>query len=1033
MKHPLRSLAMFTLGLLCLSACHAAVAGNSASLRAFPSWGDAAPRADSDSVIIPGPLRSFLRMAGISQEASAEDVLPLLARNVYLRGYQAGRETEFLLLLNSYVHYARELQLVAGAEGKIRVADCDDAIKLISLLGYEFEQTCGQKNAYLQTANAERAFLTTDSGFPLTALEEAMQKHTPFTYTFPATRIPVLFHQNDWIAASLFRTKGGTNLIDVLLHDQNLDRLYWAFSKSDQETQSALRQSLPALLPLAPAFDFYGSQICIHAGRVLVPGGAGTERSWEDLVGASVTSPTDFVIRLLAKDQGWLAAYFDALSRVSSSQQIRLTEESRLKRLYDAYRKPMPGSSATKGVFPRNADLLMLFIRMQWQPDGAPYVPGTLGAWDEILTQNWTPDPVRGWVKREGNPDSPEHLLLSLVACSRFDTDSGPVQIYLMLSAIDVARTPGAPLSDTTIRLLADNFSQLHSWYLIFSEFPALNDGSITLFVKAAEAANRIDTPMLRANAMGALQANVGLWQIVARQHQIPGGKINQSWGDVVQPFAAISSSIQLFDATRSSLSALSIAINGDASPSQDEMIEMLAGPPQDTEPGRSVHDVMAERLRSVLDDQQLVSLDTLFELYDGLDAMARGAQIRDHLIQLAGNLREFEMPRPIFTPSEKISWAPGIYTSRHAELQIRTDLTKVIERGSAAQLEAARGQLTPFLRDTLVGLNYAYYEPPGAQALHYDPLFVRSHDFSGASIEGYHTVWDPPELIGVGVPAGGGAYLIGSLADLPYALALTEEDFIAPENVQALIWRTAVPALLVSAIEPRWWSVSAKELHAVTLYQRCGEELLVASMEKPELRRKVIEILSDVMTSKQLEMTEQSLTHAGEAAILISQITPAAKFYLAEEFRKEFPADAASSGAAGRELDNLVRSDPSESDAARLARDFGVPHPIMAQTNACGLLYVKPFPAFSGSAYRLMGESWESTNLYWARIADEMGYAPATLNLLIPELTRQMVARIFATDVGDWPALLRAMDQTGNEFRNGQLRIAISGASIRH
>ena len=39
--------------------------------------------------------------------------------------------------------------------------------------------------------------------------------------------------------------------------------------------------------------------------------------------------------------------------------------------------------------------------------------------------------------------------------------------------------------------------------------------------------------------------------------------------------------------------------------------------------------------------------------------------------------LREFEMPRPIFTGSERTQWAAGIYNNRHTELQMRTDLTK--------------------------------------------------------------------------------------------------------------------------------------------------------------------------------------------------------------------------------------------------------------------------------------------------------------------------------------------------------------------
>ena len=233
-------------------------------------------------------------------------------------------------------------------------------------------------------------------------------------------------------------------------------------------------------------------------------------------------------------------------------------------------------------------------------------------------------------------------------------------------------------------------------------------------------------------------------------------------------------------------------------------------------------------------------------------------------------------MPRAIFTEGEKAAWAPEIYTSRHAELQVRTDLTKQIEGASPAQLEAARGELLPFLRDTLVGMNYAYYEPPGAQVLHNNPLFVRSHDFSGNSIQGFSHVWNAPELVGIGVTAGGGAYLIGSLANLPYALATAEEDFIAPEHVQALIWQAAGPAILVDAIEPRWWDVSPGELHAAALYQRMGEELLEAAPGNAELRGHVSSILDELMSPRRLELTQHALLQAGSVTALMSSITPA-------------------------------------------------------------------------------------------------------------------------------------------------------------
>ncbi len=49
------------------------------------------------------------------------------------------------------------------------------------------------------------------------------------------------------------------------------------------------------------------------------------------------------------------------------------------------------------------------------------------------------------------------------------------------------------------------------------------------------------------------------------------------------------------------------------------------------------------------------------------------------------------------------------------------------------------------------------------------------------------------------------------------------------------------------------------------------------------------------------------------------------------------------------------------------------------------------------------------------------MGYAPVMLNSLVPELTRQTTAKIFATDLEDWPAVLRAMQETGEVLRKGK------------
>ena len=983
-----------------------------------------------NEAVIPGPLLPFLRMAGISREVSPAEVLPLLARNATLWGYDEGKPTEFLILVDRYVRLARELRSLAGSDGIIRVADCDHAMQLIRILGYRFQDGCGPNGAFLVTEDAKRAFLTIDSGFPLTRLEEDLQKGTPFAFAFPATKVPVLFSQKTWIALSAVKTGYRTDILDVLLHDPTVDHLYSALAKNDGQTRSALARSpgLRKLLPFASSLDFYGSRICIRSGQVSVPAGASGEQAWKELVGASPNSSGEFVIHLLSRDHGWLVAYFDALSRIGSAQQAHFTENDRLRRLYSAYRSAPRETSVTyaaTSVFPKNSRLQVLFTRMQWRPDGEPQVPGSLEVWKEILTRKSKWNSVREWATNGRSWENPEKLLEALVASSGLEAAADPLRIYLLLSAIDSERPLGGRLSDETVQRIADRFSEFNDWFPIFAEFPALDDASITAFIESADRIVKIKDLALRSNALGAFQADIGLWQILARQEQIPKDALNRSWESVVQPFSKISSSVQLFDAVRVSLESALLSAGDNRHVSQNQVVDLLAGPPQDSQDGRQVHQELARRIRAVMDDQRLVSLDTLFELYDGLDKMAHGAAIGDSLLPLAAELHEFEMPRPVFTGTEKASWAPIIYTARHAESQVRTDLTKVIRsQSSPTQLEDARGLLTPFLRDTLVGFNYAYYEPPGAQVLHNNPLFVRSHDFSASSVEGVESVWSAPEPIGIGVTAGGGAFLLGSLADLPFALASMEQDFIAPQKVQALIWRAVVPGLLVVAVLPRWWAVDHDEMHAAALYQRSGEELLIASASNAQLREKVLGILAGRLSSARLEQAELALQHKEGVNAFVAQTLPADTFFLASEFRSKFPGEANHWGSASQDLDDLVQKDPARVTPDRLSKDFGTPHPAMAQSNTNTLLGTGIFPFSGAFDGRLFSESWESSNLYWARLADEMGYSPVMLNVLVPDLTRHMVANIFATDIDDWPALLRAMRETGDQFRQGRISV---------
>jgi len=83
-------------------------------------------------VSIPGPLRSFARMAALSPDLSPEDLLGGLARNVVTNGYQASAssdsldQTEYLKLVFRYISQARELEKIsADTNHTITIENCE--------------------------------------------------------------------------------------------------------------------------------------------------------------------------------------------------------------------------------------------------------------------------------------------------------------------------------------------------------------------------------------------------------------------------------------------------------------------------------------------------------------------------------------------------------------------------------------------------------------------------------------------------------------------------------------------------------------------------------------------------------------------------------------------------------------------------------------------------------------------------------------------------------------------------------------------
>src|SRR5579864_7184882 len=198
-----------------------------------------------------------------------------------------------------------------------------------------------------------------------------------------------------------------------------------------------------------------------------------------------------------------------------------------------------------------------------------------------------------------------------------------------------------------------------------------------------------------------------------------------------------------------------------------------------------------------------------------------------------------------------------------------------------------------------------------------------------------------------------------------------------------------------------------------------------MAAGQNEKLRETVIDILAARTLPQRNEEIENALRE-GRAGEIVPQMTPSETFYLAAEFRRRYadklpPDELADWGPVGKELNDLTNQHAADTAWTRLSEDFGVPHPALEQSYGRELLDVEPFPTFLGFSSRLLAECWDSSNLYWARLADEQGYSPVMLNRLVPQLTRRMVEKIAASHPEDWPSVLRAMRETGEEFRQSK------------
>lgn len=978
------------------------------------STGAAPPK----TIAVPGPLSSFARMAALSPDLAPEELLPALARNVVTNGFEASgnealQQTEYLRLVVRYLAQARELQNLAGDVRRIVIPQCDseEAGSLLKILGYRMRGSCGA-DIVLETVNPTKAFLTVDSGFPIAQLEQDLRANRKFELPYASTQIPVLYGPEYWTSA-LGRTNQG-DFIDAFLSDPSLCRLYLGLSHIDRATAEALRKRVPALkLKLyANVLDFYGGMFQIQNGAAVVPGPA---RTWASMIGVSPSNPGAFFERLLSTDDGWVASYFDSLSRISGPTANYLTQPERLKRFYDALRGKITTPGPARPVFRSSTELMLLTTSLRIDANGQPHIPGNIEIWKNLFIKHPHGKYDGKLTRSAASWKSSDDVLEALFALSRKTVENEPLRIFLTLSDVDRART--SPVSPQLSARLVGAFRLYGAQYPLLADSPFLSEAAINRYLDTAADINAIRDVLLRADTLGIFQANTGLWRILSDRDQIPLETRDAVFVKLITPFAHVRQQTELFDAGRSTLDLLlaSASSHSAGGSRQKQITELLMGPLRPSQ-GSGPASPTDTFLR-VFDSQRLIPLDGLFALAEKKGTI--DAKTMKSITDQLDRLEETEAARGSLSQDEKNSFALGYWSSRHIEQERKFNLERTLKNPEKKDIREA---LLPFLRDSLVGLLYSYYAPAGAQLLLTNPQFVRGHDFIGP--ESTPSAWRTTEVSSGGWPVSAGGRLTGSLISLPYAIAEAEQNFLSPTREQALIWADLVPQMIADVTINRWRDVKPEQLRWVALHVQRGRNLVAAAVLDPSIQTAVIDSYRRYSTPGRVEWLQDHL-RTDTFANAIAEVPTSVLYSLAED-----PALVSiSPDAASRQIVTLKEQNPALVSPEAISKIFGTPKPTLTHSYQPGLLKLRTFPALMGYSSRILAESWESNNLYYASLADEMGVPVSSLDAYVPEWNRSTIENIFATHLEDWPAILRSLRVMGNNLRHQGERASVSGS----
>ena len=383
-----------------LAICAMLIAGaTSAGAQTPAAWG---------SMSVPGGFSALLRVLAVPGGAEDWRAIPLVIELSFAGpdGLRHTRNIEAYAALLRRLH--RQAAGVAG-DRRLNLAAARERRKaddLLETLGLEYDRERLRVAARSGRESTARTAMLEGAGLPMTDIAAQLNAGATVSLATRDSVAPLPLGTSFW-EKRFDPPPPPQDLLWAILTSREMSSLYYALLGFDDSTLRAMQEDanltsvmvrhalvLPAIVPA----------LRVREGRVTPAGGAEAAALWQDLVGASLEHPADFVDKLLRAGDGRLAHFYrtvDALPAgtrrwvIGSATAQPDVRRDAFRRLYERFESALGDWRPNAMIEPPAAGPANVLFTIVTQPDGTLAGPPWRDFWRRAFDSDaWPADRV---------------------------------------------------------------------------------------------------------------------------------------------------------------------------------------------------------------------------------------------------------------------------------------------------------------------------------------------------------------------------------------------------------------------------------------------------------------------------------------------------------------------------------------------------------------------------------------------------------------------------------------------------------------